>query len=66
MLAHEIEKQYGVKALGETGEVVDEYFAISVERRITHPCVLAITQSARTELFVPAAKARRNKRRASL
>lgn len=66
VLAHEIEKQYGVKALGETGEVVDEYFAISVERRITHPCVLAITQSARTELFMPAAKARRNKRRATL
>ena len=66
VLAHEIEKQYGVKALWDTDEVVDEFFAISVERRITHPCVLAITQSARTELFAPSAKARRNKRPASL
>ena len=63
VLAREIEKQYGVKALGDTEEVVDEFFAISVERRITHPCVLAITQSARTELFAPAARTRRSKRR---
>jgi LysR family transcriptional activator of nhaA len=43
--------QYGVRVLGRTSELVEEYFAISVERRITHPCVVAITQAARTELF---------------
>ena len=62
VLAHEIEKQYGVKTLGKTGDVADEFFAISVERRITHPCVVAITQAARNELFAPSAKARRGKR----
>jgi LysR family transcriptional activator of nhaA len=43
--------QYGVVLLGRTSELVEEYYAISVERRITHPCVAAITQVARTELF---------------
>jgi LysR family transcriptional activator of nhaA len=39
--------QYGVKVLGRTTELVEEFFAISVERRITHPCVAAITAAAR-------------------
>ena len=32
--------------IGRTTEVKANYYAISVERRLTHPCVLAITQSA--------------------
>ncbi len=52
VLESEIEKQYGVKTLGRTGEVVEEFFAISVERRVTHPCVVAITGAARSRLFV--------------
>ncbi|CAD5374976.1 Transcriptional activator protein NhaR [Rubrivivax sp. A210] len=43
--------QYGVQVLGRSDELVDRFYAISVERRITHPCVVAITQSARGELF---------------
>lgn len=39
--------QHGVKVLGRTTELVEEFFAISVERRITHPCVAAITEAAR-------------------
>ncbi|CAN5794067.1 transcriptional activator NhaR [soil metagenome] len=44
-------EQYGVEVVGRTDELVEEFFAISVERRITHPCVVAITQSARGQLF---------------
>ena len=51
VLESEIEAQYGVKALGRTEEVVEEFFAISVERRLTHPCVVAITEAARDRLF---------------
>jgi LysR family transcriptional activator of nhaA len=51
VLEREIEKQYGVRSLGAAPEVVEEFFAISVERRLTHPCVTAITQAARNELF---------------
>lgn len=51
VLTEEIEKQFGVKAMGVATDVMAEFFAISVERRVTHPCVVAITQSARDELF---------------
>ncbi len=43
--------QYGVQAIGRSDELVNEFYAISVERRITHPGVAAITQAARSELF---------------
>jgi LysR family transcriptional activator of nhaA len=51
ILAEEMKTRHGVVALGETREIVAEYFAISVERRLTHPCVLAITQAARDRIF---------------
>lgn len=51
VLEREIEAELGVISLGTATEVVEEYFAISVERRLTHPCVTAITEAARTELF---------------
>ena len=43
--------QYGVTVIGRTTELVEEFFAVSVERRITHPCVVAITDAARGRLF---------------
>ncbi|MDO8630117.1 MAG: transcriptional activator NhaR [Phycisphaerales bacterium] len=52
VLESEIKTQYGVKTLGRTEGIVEEFFAISVERRVTHPCVLAITGAARSRLFV--------------
>lgn len=52
VLESEIEKQYGVKTLGRTKEIFEEFFAISIERRVTHPCVVAITGEARSGLFV--------------
>lgn len=46
-------EQYGVEVLGRTIELVEEFFAISVERRITHPCVVAITEVARERFLAP-------------
>jgi LysR family transcriptional activator of nhaA len=43
--------QFGVEVIGRTTELVEEFYAVSVERRITHPCVLAITDAARGQLF---------------
>ena len=51
VLESEIRTQYGVKTIGRTAEVVEEFFAISVERRVKHPCVVAITETARGRLF---------------
>ena len=43
--------QFGVDVIGRSDELVEEFFAVSVERRITHPCVVAITTAARDQLF---------------
>jgi LysR family transcriptional activator of nhaA len=51
VLEKETCEQYGVKVLGRTDELVEEFYAVSVERRIKHPCVAAITQAARSRLF---------------
>ena len=47
----EISGQFGLKCIGEVSEVRQELYAISVERRITHPAVRAITDHARGELL---------------
>ena len=46
-IAAEVEQQYGVRVIGQTEEVREEFYAISVERRISHPAVAAITETAR-------------------
>ena len=51
VLEAEIQAQYGVKVVGRSDDLVEEFYAISVERRITHPCVAAISQAARRKLF---------------
>lgn len=51
VLEQETCDQYGVTVLGRTDDLVEEFFAVSIERRITHPCVAAITQAARSTLF---------------
>ncbi len=51
VLEDETCSQYGVRVLGRSPELVEEFYAISIERRITHPCVVAITQAARSEFF---------------
>ncbi len=43
--------QYQVQVIGRSSELVEEFYAISGERRITHPGVAAVTQAARGELF---------------
>jgi len=50
-IANEVEKQYGVSVIGKTEEVREQFYAISVERRISHPAVAAITETAREWLF---------------
>ena len=51
LLADETTAQYGGVVIGSTDEIVEDFYAISVERRISHPCVAAITSAARGTLF---------------
>jgi LysR family transcriptional activator of nhaA len=46
-IATEVSKHYGVQILGSTEDVREQYYAISAERRISHPAVSAITETAR-------------------
>lgn len=52
VIAREIARQYEVLQVGVAEDVRDEFFAISGERRITHPAASAITAAVRRELFV--------------
>jgi LysR family transcriptional regulator, transcriptional activator of nhaA len=47
----EIVEEYGVVAIGRTEALSARYYAITAERRIRHPAVVAITERAREELF---------------
>lgn len=57
VLDDETVAQYGVRVIGRSDELTEEFFAISVERRISHPCVVAITQAARRGFFAATAAA---------
>jgi LysR family transcriptional regulator, transcriptional activator of nhaA len=46
-IAEEAAEQYGVQIVGNTEEVREQFYAISIERRISHPAVSAITETAR-------------------
>ena len=48
----EVEWQYQVTAIGRVDEVKEHFYAISVERRVTHPVVSAVMEAARELLFV--------------
>ena len=50
-ITEEVIAQYGVVAIGQTNAVTERFYAISAQRRLTHPAVVAITSSARKELF---------------
>ena len=51
VMTEEICQQYALKEIGTAHEVRQEFYAISVERRISHPAVRAITAHARGELI---------------
>jgi LysR family transcriptional regulator, transcriptional activator of nhaA len=46
-----VRKQYGVAVVGRLDRVRERFYAVSAERRLKHPAVIAITESARRELF---------------
>ena len=51
-IAEQVMRQYEVVRIGTTEEVIEQYYAISVERKLTHPAVVAISRAARQELFI--------------
>lgn len=58
VVADEVSAQYGVEVLGRVDEVRERFYAISVERRLKNPAVVAISDAARHEMFARAARGR--------
>lgn len=47
----DVAEQYSLQVIGRISEITERYYAISVERRLKHPAVVAICETARAELF---------------
>lgn len=50
VLEAETQSQYGVRRVGQASELVEEFYGVSLQRRVTHPCIAAIAASAREVL----------------
>jgi LysR family transcriptional activator of nhaA len=51
VIENEIRNQYNVKVIGRTAEVREKFYAISPERSIKHPAIVAICDSEREQIF---------------
>ncbi len=47
----QIRRQYSVRVVGRLPDVRERFYAISVERQLVHPGVVALSEAARTRLF---------------
>jgi LysR family transcriptional activator of nhaA len=50
-IAREVCRQFGVRSLGTIESVRQRFYAITVDRKLKHPAVIAICEAARRELF---------------
>lgn len=51
VIEKEVRKQYGVQTVGQIPGVRERFYAISIERKLKHPAVVAISETAQQELF---------------
>ena len=51
VIEKEVQRQYSVKVVGRLESVRERFYAISVEKKVKHPAVLAIADVARQKLF---------------
>jgi LysR family transcriptional regulator, transcriptional activator of nhaA len=47
----QIKRQYGLSVLGRTRDIVASFYAISLDRRLKHPAVIAISEFAHHSVF---------------
>jgi len=51
VIADDLKRRHGVVTVARLRELRERFYAISAERRITHPAVVAIASQARAEIF---------------
>lgn len=47
----EVERQFNCSVIGRTDEIETCFYAITVERKLRHPAVVAIAEAARSQMF---------------
>jgi LysR family transcriptional regulator, transcriptional activator of nhaA len=50
-IENEVRKRYNAKVVGRVDSIVEHFYAITVQRKLKHPAVLAIAETARTQIF---------------
>jgi LysR family transcriptional activator of nhaA len=50
-IERQIRQQYKVSVVGQAEDLQEHFYAITVERRLKHPAVLAISEGAKQRLF---------------
>ncbi|THF61839.1 transcriptional activator NhaR [Pseudothauera nasutitermitis] len=53
LIAEQVCRQHGVRCIGEASPVIDAFYAISVERRLIHPAIRAISREHGTGTRTP-------------
>ncbi|MFT5312481.1 MAG: LysR family transcriptional activator of nhaA [Paraglaciecola sp.] len=51
VIADEVCQNFSVQIIGQTEQIKHKFYAISAERKISHPAVQAICETARTHIF---------------
>ena len=51
VIEKQVHRQYSVRVAGRLESVRERYYAISVEKKVKHPAVLAIADETREKLF---------------
>lgn len=61
----EVCEKYHVKVIGRTNAVRQQFFVISVERRLSHPAVVAISNAAHDKIFRETPKPRKARKKSA-
>ena len=51
VIEDEVRRQYAVEVVGRTTAVRERFYAVSAQRRLKHPAVVAVCEAAREKLF---------------
>jgi len=51
-IGQDLDTQYGLKLLGEIPGAQEQFYAISIERKLKHPAVRAMSEAAKTSVFL--------------
>lgn len=57
LVEREVCREYGVAVIGHAPEIVERFYAISVERKVRHPAVIEVTEAAKRATRGPNRKA---------